>query len=527
DELDPMARRQLANDLPARLPPATRGVLTARAPVDLPFASPAVEAWIDLDDAHHADANREICESILASSGVQAEWPAEVDVNPLLARWLAPEVRRRPRTPWPRDLAGYRERVEARVASNAAEVRERLDRALALLGVARGAIPIDIFRACVDPDGDRAWEDVLLAVAPGGIVALRREDGRAAIQVSHPLLRQWIHDRADVELRRRAREQLLERSALDLDVPVREALRGDVERIDPTPRVPSVNPTPCPLPSVALSPTGTSVTRIALLPDGRVASIGAGNVATVWSPLGERLAEITGHDLPIRDLAVFPDGDLLTVGWDEVIRLWGPDGESRSSFRGGNRPLTACDIVPGGDSFVTAAWDGDVRRWDRATGRLLETFAGARGVPEYTRTTDAGLVIITDRGSLCRWSPEDEGSPSTCLSVAKGTVTGFDAIRRGPLQDIVVARGDRSVARWCLTTNMLLASSPPASASIVSVAISPDGSRIAVADARGTVRVMDADLERVIVEWVEPGGSIALRFGDEGELVVLTSQFLR
>src|SRR5262249_8015881 len=68
-----------------------------------------------------------------------------------------------------------------------------------------------------------------------------------------------------------------------------------------------------------------SVTALAVLPDGRLASASGDGTIRLWDPKGgAETARLEGHTEYVTALAVLPDGRLASASGDRTIRLWDP-----------------------------------------------------------------------------------------------------------------------------------------------------------------------------------------------------------
>lgn len=137
---------------------------------------------------------------------------------------------------------------------------------------------------------------------------------------------------------------------------------------------------------------------------------------TVWSPTGEEIATLRGHDHWALDCAVAPDGSLVvSAGDDGTVRLWDPTAEwAMRAFTGHTGRVNCCAISPDGRLVASGGVDATVRIWNAdgsANPHQLHTDrvrACAVG-PDGSWVATAGAD-----GSICLWDLPD-GTARACI----------------------------------------------------------------------------------------------------------------
>jgi len=157
---------------------------------------------------------------------------------------------------------------------------------------------------------------------------------------------------------------------------------------------------------------------------------------------------------------------------------------------------------PRGDLMATGGWDEQVRIWSTSTWRLLRTLEEHESeVWSVAFSPDAELLAsssgLTD-GRICLWRVSDGTLIRTCAGHSGGTSSiTFDS--HGEL--LVSCGYDSSIAVWRLADGHLLArynAEGDDAGKLFSVALSPDGQRLAYRQARGAKPVQMIDFRALL-----------------------------
>jgi WD40 repeat protein len=142
----------------------------------------------------------------------------------------------------------------------------------------------------------------------------------------------------------------------------------------------------------------SGVRSIAYSPKGdRVALGGNDGTVTLWTPAGQRLQTLMGHQAAVHALAFSPDGDLLVSGAsDKTIKLWNREGTLITTLNHHSAGVHGIAFSPDGRKFVSVSHDKTLALWHR-NGILLETFKGHQAIiwgvafsPDGTTIASAG-----------------------------------------------------------------------------------------------------------------------------------------
>ena len=113
-----------------------------------------------------------------------------------------------------------------------------------------------------------------------------------------------------------------------------------------------------------------------------VATGGEDNRIRIWSPDndGRQVREIGGFGGIVFRLRYLPDGQtLVACGADKTVHVLKPTGSSLRKLPGHQDWIYALAVSRDGKTLASGSWDGDVRLWNLADGKLVRNFFAAPG----------------------------------------------------------------------------------------------------------------------------------------------------
>jgi len=246
------------------------------------------------------------------------------------------------------------------------------------------------------------------------------------------------------------------------------------------------------------------LTSLAVSPDGNRLALGRyRHVDLVDASTRQVLATTVEFPGKVNSVAFSSDGAVFVAAsgvpglYGDAIVCRTDDATVVSQVRAHRDTLYDARLSPDGRLLATCSYDRQVNLWEVATGKLIRTLSGHNGaVFEVTFSPDGSVLASASAdGTIKIWSVAT-GERLDTLGQAHGEQC---AVAVSPDNNWIVAGGsDRQVRKWQLLSrerpqiNPLQSSRAAHGSSIVEVAISPDGSRLATASEGGELMLWDA-----------------------------------
>jgi WD40 repeat protein len=223
------------------------------------------------------------------------------------------------------------------------------------------------------------------------------------------------------------------------------------------------------------------ITALAVLPDGRLVSAGLGSsrsearVATIhlWDPqTGRELARLEGHTDRVEALAVLPDRRLASGADDGTIRIWDlQTGREVARLESRTERLRALAVLPDG-RLASTAGDGAIRIFDLQTGREVARLEShTEGVLNLAVLRDGRLAGGAADGTIRIWDPQT-GQEVARLEGHKEVVLALAVLPDGRLAS---GGRDQTIRLWDPDSGSETARLATSATLIEALVVLPDG----------------------------------------------------
>jgi WD40 repeat protein len=257
-------------------------------------------------------------------------------------------------------------------------------------------------------------------------------------------------------------------------------------------------------------------------PDGKQVAAGARSREVWVINLEQRTFHRSVHPVPVSGVAWSPRGDVIAVGLDNgQVWLWNAETGARlDSLDGHTNQVYSGDFTPDGRQFLSASWDHSLRIWDtqtwRSTMRLTAHTAGV--LAAQWNATGKFIASSGTDGTVRIWSPRGGRNPQTWLETT-GWVWSVGWSADGK---ILAAAADNELV-------MQTGRAPPrqiarAQLKIKSGSWARTRPLYAYADDAGLVVVMDAETNKIVMEKrTERAQYFSVALSADGSLVAVSS----
>jgi len=274
------------------------------------------------------------------------------------------------------------------------------------------------------------------------------------------------------------------------------------------------------------------VTAFAFSPDTKLIAIsGYREILLASLPEGKLVARLPGRSMRLHSLSFTPDGKTLAaVGGDPAqageVQIWDVDSRKlRHSIATSTDTLFGGSISPDGKLLACGAADKSIRLYDLATGKELRKMDHHEDwVFQTAFGLDSKRLVTVGRDRAAKLIEVETGRFIENVNLLREPLM---AVTRHPKRDWVAVGGaervpylyrmDRPRAMRIADDSTLIRKFERQDGPITALAISPDGSRLAVGAESGDVRIYETETGNLVARCSgHEGGIFALQFTNDG-----------
>jgi type 1 glutamine amidotransferase len=252
----------------------------------------------------------------------------------------------------------------------------------------------------------------------------------------------------------------------------------------------------------ALPGAETRIVEIAFTAPNLLVAIDAGGLVHKWDPSsGQGVGTAVTLPLSMPVLRPGPEPWVAGVAGGKVVLYSHDTGALVKSFDvAGAEKVRALAFAPGG-KVLAVAGEGDVRLWDVASGALLRTLEGKRGVRSMALSAERVAAGYGD-GTVALWAA-DGREPLRSWKAHRASVNAVAFGNKGA--ELGTAGADRLVEVWDVETGVRLCTQRGHTGVVQGLVFNPNGQKMASTAADHTLRlwteplplIPPADLEKI------------------------------
>ena len=236
-----------------------------------------------------------------------------------------------------------------------------------------------------------------------------------------------------------------------------------------------------------------AVGQISFSPDGkRLAVANMDGASKVWElATRSEVLSLAGTIQPAKAIAYSPDGGMLATAGDEgIVKVWDANDGAEIFTLSLGGIIHSVSFSPDGARLAAASEDGSVKVWEAATGEEVLSLPRLSGLYDIAFLADGKLATAGQDGTTRVW---DSVSGRQLLTLAGGTSTVISVAGSPDGKRVASGAYDGSLRVWDATPGRELLTIESHSGIVWDVAFSPDGSRLASASVDGFAKFWNSE----------------------------------
>jgi WD40 repeat protein len=258
--------------------------------------------------------------------------------------------------------------------------------------------------------------------------------------------------------------------------------------------------------------TNSAVYCVAFSPDGKQIVSGSGHkMIKIWdAETGKEINTLAGHTSTVLSVAFSPDGKVIASGsHDNTIKLWNNQtGAWLKTLAGHSSAVKSVAFSPDGGWIASGSSDHTIKVWDTATGAEIMTLTGhSNDVWSVAISPDGKTIVSGGSGNINVVSGRQheniiiwDAESGEVIKTLEGHSASVNSVAFSPDGKTIASGSYRNIKLWNSQTGVVLKTLAGLAGNIVggftSVAFSPDGKTLASAGVsvdgnNGTITIWD------------------------------------